>query len=357
MMCRHQKPDLLTCITYACIISSCFVFNLYLLVPREIQKLAHADARQIKWRAFSVLVTCLLAVLMYPQIFCEKRRFSDDDETYFTKYIADPASDLFYVIRHIFGLQRMVHGRPLTTVLPLVHVVILYSGSFVTSILEDYILHVRNMEYKQNPRNTNAQGQSFFSSKIFQRRKEINLNRVSFSNPWQFSRDFIFAPLTEELIFRACIIPPFLYNSQWTVIQICWTVPWFFGFAHVHHAIQKYRHDMPIQAIIVSTLFQLSYTTLFGAYACYSYIKSGSLLAIVLVHSFCNFMGLPNVYPFLLRNNAATSARLQKAIKISRIVSGLSYAFGIYFFWILLDDSRGIFKDCPSWWLSDLSRR
>lgn len=47
---------------------------------------------------------------------------------------------------------------------------------------------------------------------------------------------------------------------------------------------------------MLRTLFQLTYTTLFGAYATFLYLRTGSLLAVVLVHAFCNWMGLPRFW-------------------------------------------------------------
>lgn len=47
--------------------------------------------------------------------------------------------------------------------------------------------------------------------------------------------------------------------------------------------------------MLFSTTFQFMYTTLFGAYVTYSFIKTASLPGVVVVHSFCNWMGLPNL--------------------------------------------------------------
>jgi len=41
--------------------------------------------------------------------------------------------------------------------------------------------------------------------------------------------------------------------------------------------------------------FQLSFTTLFGSYASYLFLRTGSVLPPIIVHAFCNWMGLPPV--------------------------------------------------------------
>jgi membrane protease YdiL (CAAX protease family) len=78
----------------------------------------------------------------------------------------------------------------------------------------------------------------------------------------------------------------------------------FFGLAHIHHALWKYHQHCRnsshrpssggvLKVIVLETLFQFIYTSLFGAYACFVYCSTSSILDIFLIHSFCNFMGLP----------------------------------------------------------------
>jgi prenyl protein peptidase len=60
-----------------------------------------------------------------------------------------------------------------------------------------------------------------------------------------------------------------------------------FGCAHLHH-----RLDMRSQWLIV--LVQFTYTSLFGAYSAYLYMRTGHLLPPLVAHAFCNLMGLPD---------------------------------------------------------------
>lgn len=74
--------------------------------------------------------------------------------------------------------------------------------------------------------------------------------------------------------------------------------PLVFGVAHVHH-LYEFRITHPgvsLPAAILRSVFQLGYTTLFGAYATFVYLRTGSLLAVFGVHMLCNSMGLPRVY-------------------------------------------------------------
>lgn len=68
--------------------------------------------------------------------------------------------------------------------------------------------------------------------------------------------------------------------------------------AHLHHAWENYRtlgktKDAFIQALCIS-MFQFTYTTVFGWYVSYLFLKTGNLWPCVLCHSFCNIMGFPD---------------------------------------------------------------
>jgi prenyl protein peptidase len=47
---------------------------------------------------------------------------------------------------------------------------------------------------------------------------------------------------------------------------------------------------------LIRSLLQFTYTTLFGSYATFLYMRTGSLLGVILVHAFCNWMGFPRFW-------------------------------------------------------------
>ncbi|XP_069500861.1 CAAX prenyl protease 2 isoform X2 [Ambystoma mexicanum] len=84
-------------------------------------------------------------------------------------------------------------------------------------------------------------------------------------------RNQVIAPLTEELVFRACMLPMLVpCTGLSTAIFTC---PLFFGIA-----------------------FQFSYTAVFGAYTAFIFIRTGHLIGPVLCHSFCNYIGFPAIF-------------------------------------------------------------
>jgi prenyl protein peptidase len=89
-----------------------------------------------------------------------------------------------------------------------------------------------------------------------------------------------------------------------------------FRIAHVHHAwetFNKYGRDTGAakRAVLSSglshfaahffvsqhppTVVQLLYTTLFGTYCAYLFLRTGSIFPPISAHAFCNVMGLPEL--------------------------------------------------------------
>uniref|UniRef100_A0A3B1IEB6 CAAX prenyl protease 2 n=1 Tax=Astyanax mexicanus TaxID=7994 RepID=A0A3B1IEB6_ASTMX len=70
--------------------------------------------------------------------------------------------------------------------------------------------------------------------------------------------------------------------------------PLFFGVAHFHHVTERLRFGSDsVFDILVCAVFQFSYTSVFGAYTAFIFIRTGHLVGPVLCHSFCNWMGFP----------------------------------------------------------------
>ncbi|CAJ2505958.1 Uu.00g000880.m01.CDS01 [Anthostomella pinea] len=114
---------------------------------------------------------------------------------------------------------------------------------------------------------------------------------------WTMLRNIIAGPLTEEVLFRSASVPLMLV-ARTSVTRTIFLSPIIFGLAHVHHFYEfRLTHpQVPAAAGVVRSLVQFAYTSLFGAYATFLYLRSGSLLAIFAVHAFCNVMGLPRFW-------------------------------------------------------------
>ncbi|KAK7267971.1 hypothetical protein RIF29_20652 [Crotalaria pallida] len=109
-------------------------------------------------------------------------------------------------------------------------------------------------------------------------------------------RNYVVAPLTEELVFRACMIPLLLCGGIRTinVILLC---PIFFSLAHLNHFMEIYvKQNYRIKKAAMIIGLQLGYTVIFGSYASFVFIRTGHLIAPLVAHIYCNFMGLPVLF-------------------------------------------------------------
>lgn len=105
-------------------------------------------------------------------------------------------------------------------------------------------------------------------------------------------RNHIVAPLSEEFTFRACMLPLLQQCfGRLASILIC---PLFFGVAHFHHMQERLKSGMCLKTTIIISSFQFLYTTLFGVYSAYLFVRTGHFAAPFVVHAFCNHMGFPN---------------------------------------------------------------
>lgn len=144
-------------------------------------------------------------------------------------------------------------------------------------------------------------------------------------------------PFTEEVLFRSASVPLMLL-AQTSVTKTIFLSPVIFGLAHLHHFYEfRISHpQVPISVALLRSMLQLTYTSLFGAYATFLFLRTGSLLAIFVVHAFCNCMGLPRFYG---RVEPVDENDGQLKTKLSIVWSIVYYALlfvGAYMWWMNL---------------------
>ncbi|WVQ93886.1 hypothetical protein IAU59_000964 [Kwoniella sp. CBS 9459] len=140
-------------------------------------------------------------------------------------------------------------------------------------------------------------------------------------------RNYIVGPVTEELVFRSTIISVSILGGL-SFKSLIFGTPLWFGIAHAHHALEVYRKNgstssAAIQAI-VGCLFQLSYTTLFGWFASYLYLRTGSVIPPLISHVFCNIIGI--YFP----SHAATRTPVRRIFVWGSYVAGIAgFIYGL----------------------------
>lgn len=110
----------------------------------------------------------------------------------------------------------------------------------------------------------------------------------------QVFRDILMGPLTEEFAFRSCMAPLLLLEG-FSAARTILVTPLFFGVAHAHHLYEYIVHQgHSLGSALFAVTFQFAFTTVFGWFATFIFLRTGHLTAAVAVHAFCNLMGFPD---------------------------------------------------------------
>ena len=143
---------------------------------------------------------------------------------------------------------------------------------------------------------------------------------------WIALRNKVIAPIFEEIAFRGCMIPPLFATGQFQPGTVVWIAPVFFGLAHAHHAILRLQQGEAIVQVVLVTIFQFLYTTLFGVYAGHAFLRCRSVIAVILSHSFCNSMGLPSLQ-FLSSSSALYPYRV--VLMVAHLMGIVAFVWGL----------------------------
>ncbi|GIL68953.1 hypothetical protein Vafri_22216, partial [Volvox africanus] len=119
------------------------------------------------------------------------------------------------------------------------------------------------------------------------------LHSVTSSQGLVFWRNLVVAPVSEEFVFRSCMVPLLVLEGL-SFQNVVFLTPLFFGAAHLHHVIHLLRHQrVPLGRAMATASFQFLYTMVFGWLATFLFLRTGHLMAAVAAHIFCNWMGFP----------------------------------------------------------------
>ncbi|KDQ12107.1 hypothetical protein BOTBODRAFT_134995 [Botryobasidium botryosum FD-172 SS1] len=172
--------------------------------------------------------------------------------------------------RALTVLGLLPSNLSLRTILPHLIAPLLYTGPLYSHFLSSYLPFQRNWSFQRDV-------------------KEL-------IGSWQGLRNFIVAPITEEIVFRSCIVSVALH-ADISFTRIVFLTPLWFGAAHIHHAYETYitggRTSLALKRAIIMSGAQLTYTTLFGWYTTYLFLRTRSIYPPITAHIFCNVMGIP----------------------------------------------------------------
>jgi prenyl protein peptidase len=256
-------------VTYSLMVSSAFVGSLYVLVPQKIRLLDRDNPRQIRWRVLATTAVCIGSIAAYPYLFCDDKLTENS--------IARSASLSAFCSFHLKAIGVV-----------LFHTATLYLGPILQQLLE-----VHEIVKQKSQRGIYAYLRIYYAAFIDPTLSSI-FNPIDPTQRWVCLRNIVVAPFTEEIVFRGCIASSLATTGMKTSVTSL-IAPLFFGTAHLHHALLKISERQRLSIVLTQTAFQVAYTWLFGSYATYAFLRTGSIAAVSMSHSFCNGMGLPNL--------------------------------------------------------------
>lgn len=284
--CHHRRPSLFLAASFCGSIASAFVLSLYALVPFRVRRLDRDDPVQIQWRTFATVTVCLGSILVYPFCFCSANDSNTTAMESLAEHLNPPVLERTGIYVPNLPLWHHIGG--------LAHVMALYLGPVVLILVQ-----ARVVAQKARTSTTYLRA---LQSVIFSSPRLIATEEQRIAERWVTARNKVIAPVLEEVAFRGCMVPALVATATMSQRMVALVAPVFFGLAHIHHAVLKLQQGDPLPKVFLMTTFQFLYTSLFGAYSAYAFLRSRSLVAVILSHSFCNTMGLPSFY-FLYKTN------------------------------------------------------
>lgn len=109
---------------------------------------------------------------------------------------------------------------------------------------------------------------------------------------WYTFKAIVAAPLLEEWTYRALIFNIYKADS----ITMAWLLPLYFSFSHAHTFFKNLtQKNVNIKNEFSMMLLKIIYTTVFGFYSGWVYIKTGrtNIYGAMALHTQCNWFGLP----------------------------------------------------------------
>ncbi|CAN0291642.1 unnamed protein product [Ectocarpus sp. 6 AP-2014] len=282
--------------------STIFVVSLY-LVPSKLRRLPRSHPSQIKARLTAVFCTSCATVLA-------------------TCLLAQPAENGLPVRRWI-GLGTNHLGVAL--VLPVLLTCCLFLGPLVTLVWVSHRL-ARNEVSPYGLSRPRVRPLPWHAVARAELVSKANLGAGTFGA----IRNLVVGPIAEEVVFRGCSVPVLL-GAGVSRTKIVWLSPLLFGFAHLHHALEWLRQGNSVRAVAVGMLFQIAYTSVFGAFAAFVQLRTGHLVSSILVHMLCNFMGVPDITFSIAPGNPGESTRTSVLYKHRKRL-WCCYVVGIFLF-------------------------
>eukprot|EP01029_Cantina_marsupialis_P005400 TRINITY_DN1583_c0_g1_i1.p1 TRINITY_DN1583_c0_g1~~TRINITY_DN1583_c0_g1_i1.p1 ORF type:complete len:340 (-),score=67.85 TRINITY_DN1583_c0_g1_i1:324-1343(-) len=239
-----------------CALCTLVFVGFFYLPPKSIRRLSRDHPKQIKYRTFGVMLTCIICLSFIWYFGTQSNKI--ESLGWFSWTESKDNTMLFF---EWIGVRKTALIPALTH--PIILTLVLFLGPLVEKTLS-----LRRF------------------SDIFMSMKSFSLLGL---------RNLFVSPLAEEIVFRCCMVPVLFAATQDVVLTIVIS-PVFFGVAHLHHIFDMvWNESVGWGQAFQLALFQMGYCMLFGALQAFLFLRTGHAAVMVIMHILCNFFGFPTL--------------------------------------------------------------
>lgn len=208
-----------------------------------------------------------------------------------------------YFLIYYFGVENLFHwfNSPYLSKCTILSTIILFLGPILQNIFTFF-----NYDYKYRYKNS--------MNLFFNYLKRAYLSFDTF-------KALIIGPLTEEMIYRsfACSL---WESAGISYLKTIFLLPFLFGVSHLNKVFLTKSISTVKPKDFVPYLGMLGFTTLFGWWATFVWLRTHSFFTCAFIHCFCNYMQFPDF-----------GEALEWPNPVQKIFLYLGYLIGlIYFF-------------------------
>lgn len=250
----------------------------------------------------AILITFVYSVLVIVALYLQPILCPNFRLAYYRPLSLFIMSVISYFLIIYFGVYHLFHwfNSPYLSKYSIFSTIILFLGP----ILQNIFTFI-NYDYKY-----------FYKSSMNLYFKHLKRNILSFDT----FKALVIGPLAEEMIYRsfACSL---WESAGISYLKTIFLLPFMFGVSHLNKAFLekslstiKLKDFMPYVGMLI-------YTTLFGWWEAFVWLRTHSFFTCAFIHAFCNYMQFPDFKEALEWSNP-----------IQRIFLYLGYLIGLIFF-------------------------
>lgn len=250
----------------------------------------------------AVLITFVYSVLVIVALYLQPIICPNFSITYYRPLSISIMAFISFLLIYYYDISNLFHwfNSPYLSMCTISSTIILFLGPILQNIFTFF-----DYSYKL-----------YYQSSMGSYLKNLKNEILSFDT----FKALVIGPLTEEMIYRsfACSL---WESAGISYLKTIFLLPFLFGVSHLNKVfLEKKLTEIRLRDF-VPYLGVLGFTTLFGWWEAFVWLKTHSFFTCSFIHTFCNYMQFPNF-----------KEALEWKYKFQRIVLYIGYIFGLTYF-------------------------